>query len=296
MYPIIVSPHKFGIKDEKDRIFVPLMLDSLRKTNLNTDIYFPNPNAFPLDMESINDVFYLNDKIEGLEELRKIYVHLSTNPADFELACIERFFILRHIAKNFGIEKFFTVETDCLVLSNFNDEFIKNMLNSNSAYLTDNTCISTGFITLEFLNSYCDGVLTAYGSNKVVEYMQNWYADYIANKNLGGICDMTFCSAMNSGWLDFEVFKTLNFCEIHESNGKLSVYDNFCIKDSFMNTNKKLIMSNSIYDGYAIKKYYHDEQGYYVKFEEDEQKVYLNSIHAQGNGKKLMGLLYVKQF
>lgn len=296
MYPIIVSPHKFGIKDEKDRIFVPLMLDSLRKTNPNIDIYFPNPNSFSLNIKGIKDISFINNEIDGLNELREKYVHFSTNPAEFEIACIERFFILRHVVKKLGIEKFFTIETDCLIFSSFNEDFERNKLKNHATYLTDNTCISTGFLTLDFLENYCNSVLNTYNSNKVVDCMRGWYAEYIAGNNLGGICDMTFCSAMSTGWLDFDKYEIYNFCEVQEINGKFTAYDNFCIRDKFLNIDKKIIMDKSIYDGYSIKKYFHDEKGYFVKFEEDERCVYLNTIHAQGNAKKIMGLLYVNHF
>ena len=112
MHPIIVSPHKFGLKDGMDKIFFPLMLNSLRQSNPGANIFLPNENGFKFNIAGIDEIDIDTKKIPGIEEIRRTYVHLSSNFENFELACIERFFILREVAKKIGVSEFFTIESE----------------------------------------------------------------------------------------------------------------------------------------------------------------------------------------
>ena len=290
-YPIIVSPHKFGIKNDLDRVFFPIMLSCLIQSNPNAKIYLPNENPFNLNINGIEEISFDSERLGDIRELRKVYVHLSTNPLAFELACIERFFILRHISKQFQIENFFTVESDCLIFKDIN--LINNHLGiANSiSLLTDLTCISTAYITSYFLEAFCVGVLNAYNTPSIVESMKSWYSEYIASGKKGGICDMSFCNAIRTGWLNFEKLDVVDISTIYEWNGNFHAYDNFFSRNRLGLKNSEIVMSESIFDSYPAKKYSIDSEGIFV-MTVDQRKVYLNSMHGQGNNKKLMGLIY----
>lgn len=292
MYPIIVSPHKFGLKDDLDKVFFPLMLHSLRKFNPNTKIYVPNANSFELKIKGIEEINFKTEEILGIEEIRKNYIHLSTNHENFELACIERFFILRAMAKNLRIDKFFTVESDCLIFSDLNILHKRLELDDDVTLLTAKTCISAAFITMDFLDVFCDGILKAFKSEETIAQMKNWYQDYRSAGNNGGICDMTFCTAIDIGWFGFQKMPVKDICSPYNEDGRKYALDNF-FSASYISSYKDIIMEKSIFDGYPVKKYDFDNFGVYV-LSRDFGRIYLNSIHCQGFNKKLMGLLYTQ--
>jgi hypothetical protein len=292
---IIVSPHTFGIKSEMDKIFLPLMLSSIKKTNKDARIVFPNPNDFKLSLSGVEEYPLMGLKIDGLSEFKKAYVHLSSNPSQFESACFERFFILRHISKKFGIDNFYTIESDCLLLKPIDDMCKALKLKKSEPVLTDEQCISTAYLTYDFLDKFCEGVLRAYQTSKILEQMTSWFLEY-SKSNSGGVCDMTFCSAMKTGWFGQEKIAMHNFSTLYNKEGELHFFDNFFHKNSIFSDPRKFFMDKNLFtENYPIKKYEIVSGEIFTQLD-DGSRVQMSSLHFQGNNKKIMGIIYSNLF
>jgi hypothetical protein len=290
--PIIASPHVFGLKDEKDLIFLPLSMASVKLSNPDTRIIFPNLNNSILNIAGIEEIKLSASQIEGINQLRNSYLHLSTNTAAFELFCIERFFILRHVAKSFNIAEFFTFESDCLIFKSFDCSREYLDLNSKTPALTNLQCISTAYLTLEFLELFCESVLRAYGDSSVLKYMKEWYQQYTQGGRKGGISDMTFCKAMSTGWLNFPKININEFCQLYLSkDGTYRSFDTFLFTDAIPGDDRKIVMQESLLNGAIAKKLSYDQSGVSIGLD-DASRVYLNSVHAQGNCKKDIGVIF----
>lgn len=292
---IIVSPHTFGIKSEMDKIFLPLMLSSIKKTNKNARIIFPNPNDFKLSIAGIEEYPISGLEIEGLSEFKKAYIHLSSNPSQFESACFERFFILRHIARKFGIDKFYTIESDCLLLKPIDDISKALKFSADEPALTDEQCISTAYLTYDFLDRFCEGVLKAYQTSKILEQMRLWFLEY-SKSHSGGVCDMTFCKSMKTGWFGQEKIIMNNFSSLYGNDAKLHFFDNFFHKNSILSDPRKFIMDINIFtENYSLKRYQILDGELFTSLD-DGSRVQMSSLHFQGNNKKVMGVIYSNLF
>jgi len=296
---IITSPHQFGIKDEKDRIFLPLMLSSIKLTNPDANIYSPNPNGFSMDYQGICDISYKPYDIPGIEELRKRYFHLSTNPEQFELACIERFFVLREVALQNKLDSFYTVESDCLIFDRLEDpvNFHKELYGpvNNKIFLSDMRCISTAYLTLEFLDSFCDSILKIYSSESGLNDIKLWNEEYRQNNIDGGVCDMVFLSAAKWGWWGFNNVEIVDYCGIYEKNDEKHAFDNFMSQDHFYGDMRKVIMGGSPFDDYRIKKTSFSGKKPSIVLD-DGAMINMSSLHFQGDAKRFMGVAYANFF
>ena len=290
--PIIASPHVFGLKDEKDLIFLPLSMASAKLSNPDTRIIFPNFNNCILNIAGIEELKLDALHIEGINQLRNCYLHLSTNTAAFELFCIERFFTLRHVAKSLNITEFFTFESDCLIFKSFECSREYLDLSSKTPALTNLQCISTAYLTLEFLELFCESVLRAYGDPSVLKYMTDWYQEYTHCGRKGGISDMTFCKALSTGWLNFPKIDINEFCKLYLSkDGTYRSFDTFLFTDKMPGDDRKILMEESRLNGSVAKKLFYDRSGVSIVLD-DASRVYLNSVHAQGNSKKDIGVIF----
>jgi len=203
---------------------------------------------------------------------------------------------LRHVLRLYKIKSFYTIESDSLVFERIN--LIHENLNfpDNKTLLADKKCISIGYLTEDFLENFCEGVLRAYKSAHIVNYMKGWFDDWVANDNLGGICDMSFCKSLTTGWLGQEIMEIDDFGTPYVINNKKRVFDTFIINDTLLDHDeRKIIMTTSQFDGTPLKKVNHDNNGSYICFE-DGERVYLNSIHCHGPIKKLMSYLFFDHF
>lgn len=226
MYPIIIAPHQFGIKNNQDLLFLPLMAGLLKHHNKKSDIYFPRiSQSFDLLPGEIKEVPIKEDDISEIGVLEASYIHLSTNPENFELFCIKRFFYLKALYAKLGIQKAFVVESDVFTFNSMSFFLSSAEFNEGVDYLSERKCISTALITSDFLNTFCEGVLSTYQSEQDRSSMSEWYHSHISSGNKGGICDMTFCDAIQFGRFGFNKMDIGDFSAISkDASGNLSSF------------------------------------------------------------------------
>ncbi len=296
--PIIYSPHRIGLKNNTlDYLFVPLSISSVIKSNPNSDVYFLNVNEnYPITAPGLTNVDTRPFYDESCEVIRRVYKHLSTNKPEFELFCLERFFVLREFMKARKIEKAFIVETDVLVFEDLSTLFKPDIDAETKAYLSEQKCISLAYITLEYIDYYCSYVIECYSNPIKLEEITAFYQRYIDKGGKGGICDMTFCDYINKGMYSADSrYKAKNFSILYNFNEKsyhldsFIGYDNILAKEGFL-----FDMTKSYIDGKVIKDIKFQDGRPFV--ESTEGKIWLGSVHCQGNAKALMSDYYTNAF
>lgn len=286
-----------GLKNNSlDHLFVPISLSSVSNSNPDTEIYFLNINDnYPVSIPGIININSLDSYEKSRKEINIAYKHLSTNAKDFELFCMERFFTIRDFMKSKKIQKAFLVETDVLIFENLNSFINKNGgLNIDENYLSENKCISLGFVSLDYLDYYCEYIIDCYSDINKFKKIEEQHEKYIKKGGKGGICDMTFCDYINRGAFNSkEEFKTKNISDIfHNNDNEEFLFDSFIGRDFILNRNSKLIMKKSYIDEKIIKKVEFNKRKPYVEFE-NGKLIKMASIHCQGNAKSLMATFFV---
>lgn len=128
------------------------------------------------------------------EQFKKIYIHMSSNPYEFELNCFRRFFVVYEFAKKMDIKSFFMVDSDCLVYSNFSELNLSNYdaglsIPKNQENYDWTASPHNSYWTLEALESFLNYLFYEYTKNlKELEIKWNYHQK---NNIRGGICDMT---------------------------------------------------------------------------------------------------------
>ncbi len=127
------------------------------------------------------------------------YRHLSTNRAEFELGCFERWFRLRALFEAEGWTDAVVLDSDVLL---FSDEAAMRRTHLGGAALglahphkqppfgwTTSAHIS--YWTADRLADFCAFVLRSYTEPAVLARYQEKWGHHVATKAPGGVCDMT---------------------------------------------------------------------------------------------------------
>lgn len=124
-------------------------------------------------------------------EFAGIYRHHSTNGYDYELFCLQRWFILLDFMRKHEFEKCLYLDSDVLYYSNTEKESDRfNEFQLSVLYKSPHTNYVNGYDGLE---SFCDFISGAY-TGPISETLLNAYLTehYMEHGQVGGISDMTF--------------------------------------------------------------------------------------------------------
>lgn len=165
--------------------YVHLCLKQATKYNNIVHILTDNKNYF-----NYNNVFSINFNEYSLftNKFKNIYKHFSSNPYNYELICICRWFCIYEYMKKNNIDSAFICDSDVLIYDNISN-IIKNYLKEDMYICTSSSKNVTGgqsFFHLEKLEKFVEFCFEFY--NTQTDNMINWYKNY---KQEGGICDMT---------------------------------------------------------------------------------------------------------
>lgn len=125
------------------------------------------------------------------DEFKSIYQHMSTNRHDYELFCIQRWFVLKNFMQENNITDCCYVDSDVLLFENINEDY-KNYSDYIMS-LVFGTCAVVSFITKKALDMFCDYIMNIYSNKHQYNYqeMEAFYKARLACGLNGGVCDMT---------------------------------------------------------------------------------------------------------
>ncbi len=116
--------------------------------------------------------YMINDFIsQQREELKKIYIHLSTNNYEIERFCIERWFVLNEFCKrNPEISNFLTIDSDIMLYCDVDAEAEKfKKFDFTLSGSSGDTCY---FNNLEVLQGFLDYILDIYKNPKTISLLK----------------------------------------------------------------------------------------------------------------------------
>lgn len=217
------------------------------------------------------------DYFNSAKELSSVYQHFSCNPVNFEIFCIQRWFILLDFIKSNNIEIFFYADSDVLIFSNLSDEWLKFV--NFSFTLSEGSCGHNSFWnSSDSLKKFCDFIMDVYCGKDKVNYKEivKFGKDYMLRCNAGGVCDMTF----------FKFYKK----KYPEIVGETAiVIDGSTYDDNFSSNSQGGVQyKTTIFGAKRIHwrsgmPYVKDIQGRFIKF---------NTLHLQGNKKRYINRAY----
>jgi hypothetical protein len=234
--------------------------------------------------------FYSDEiKLPIYEDFKKIYVHLSPNPENFELLCFKRYFALKEIANILNLKRFWLIDSDILLFENLSplETFLINnsydcaiWTPAQSEYMwTSSPHLS--FWTIDALENFVDFIMKTYRYN-FIKLQEKWQY-HLKEKLQGGVCDMTLLYLWNiEGNQNIynidNLYKDLGV--IHDSN--ISFSDNINL-DNFFEKNyfamKKLA---------NIKEVIFKKGRYYIISKDRGRLFPVASMHFQGAAKVFM--------
>jgi hypothetical protein len=134
-------------------------------------------------------VWNLKNHSASAERFAAIYRHHSELGADFELFCIQRWFILADFLEVNGLESCIYLDTDILLTKNITQEW-QCTLGFDLAYTGYSAhlcCVNR----LSALKKFCDWVMDFYGNPSNEMRMVEWHRSTVEIHGGGGVSDMT---------------------------------------------------------------------------------------------------------
>jgi len=136
------------------------------------------------------------------EHFQKSYIHMSTNPQQFELFCFKRFFYLEEWMKNKEEKKAFLLDSDVISFANYSDQAYTNVISDNNylaALMTPKyerefqwaSSPHFSYWTSEGLENFTSFCIEAYNNKNIRDKLEQKFKWHIENNKPGGICDMT---------------------------------------------------------------------------------------------------------
>ena len=148
----------------------------------------------------ICDQFYEDSQVTlpKYEEFERHYVHMSSATQEFELLCFKRYFYLYAIAKDKGLDHFWMIDSDLVLLSDLatlqKHPLIQNCIAAFSTPYQDDYALASSphcsYWTLGGLERFIQFLSQMYqGTSRLL--LDKKYAHHQKNNLPGGICDMT---------------------------------------------------------------------------------------------------------
>jgi len=131
----------------------------------------------------------LSSHFESSDEFASHYTHHSTLPVDFELFCIQRWFVLRDFMKAKGLKQCVYLDTDNLVCAPL-EPFMEKLQSYGLSFTgySAHICFVNDW---EVLDRFCSFVLDIYSDKERHSELVAWKEKMLAEAGQGGVSDMT---------------------------------------------------------------------------------------------------------
>lgn len=208
------------------------------------------------------------------QALSKVFFNLSTNGADYELFCIQRWFVLYEFMQAKGLERALYLDSDVFVY----DDLTKEGAALSSYGMT--LCHMSGHTNyvsdVKVLKHFCEYIFWHYETEEGKQILHDWLKEYRdGGETTGGISDMTF---IRKYWVAFPE-NVYNLNQIVDKK----VYDvAFSVSDYFGYQGE----DNGL-TGEKVKVIQFENQQPYCKHD-SEGLVRFVTLHFQGKSKQLM--------
>jgi hypothetical protein len=131
----------------------------------------------------------LRDYHSAADGFAKIYRHHSTLGYEFELFCIQRWFVLLEFLRKQGMDSCVYLDTDVLLAANLNG--IVQMTRQFGLTFTGYSAHVCFVNRIDALAKLCDYVTSLYQNPVNSNRMVSWHKEMVGNNGAGGVSDMT---------------------------------------------------------------------------------------------------------
>lgn len=170
-----------------DTFYLKLVLEQIRLFNPQNRICLISDDS--TNKYDFVEHYNMDDYSEGANAFKKVYVHMSSNPYDYELICFQRWFYIRDFIEKQEMEYFLCMDSDVLLYCNIN-EIMQEYIPYDFT-----TCNKQGpgcaLFNTSSISNFCRYMMSMYTEDILLSKMKSMYQGFIDNKRLGGICDMT---------------------------------------------------------------------------------------------------------
>lgn len=213
---------------------------------------------------------------DDLSELKKYYIHRSTNIEEFEFFCWERWFYLRNYMRKYHIASALYLDSDVLLYSSIDE--IKNAY-SDITWRCGLSIPKEGpasghcsYWTIDCLEDFCRFTIESFRDQKYVAVYEKKWDWHLAQKVPGGVCDMTTL------YLFYELYadRIINIAQSY----KFNVFDNNMNSASNYKSNQYIVE-------HGIKKVkFINNRPYFLKVYGTEELDQVHALHFQGSSKR----------
>lgn len=169
-----------------DTFYLKLVLEQIRLFNPHTRICLISDAS--TDKYCFVEHYNIDDYSKGADAFKMAYIHMSSNPYDYELICFQRWFCIRDFVKTQKIENFLCMDSDVLLYCNI-DEVMQQYI-----YYDFTTCNKQGpgcaLFNISSISDFCEYMMSMYTEDILLNKMESMYQEILDNKQLGGVCDM----------------------------------------------------------------------------------------------------------
>lgn len=200
------------------------------------------------------------------DEFEKIYSHHSTLGREFELFCMQRWFILHAFLKSTGLSSCVCMDTDNLITGNFHESI--GRFDERKIYFTGTSAHVCLIRDRNALRQFLDYVIDVYSERENEKTLGSWYDHMIQTYGAGGVSDMTL----------FQWFLRDHPATIGRfSDGGKGVY----VEESLSETDGFKVSSRGFKELYWVDRIPH------VKTVDDFKLECIN-LHHQGRAKRVL--------
>ncbi len=164
-----------------DSFYLEPALRQARKFNPNNHIYLISDES--TDHYDFVEHISITDYMSSAEQFKEAYVHMSINPYNYELFCIQRWFVILEFAQKYKLSHFLCLDSDVLLYCQVDEVYEK-------WFEYDLTiCLAQGpqytLFSRESLEKFCDYIYSHYTKDDKKVELNEWHQHR-------GISDMTF--------------------------------------------------------------------------------------------------------
>jgi len=173
--------------------YLPYALNQVKKSNPNANIILLGDET-NVQYSKIMKHYLISDYSKKANDFANIYQHLSVAPYNYELFCIQRWFILLEFMEASNLENVMLPDTDVLIFQDVQKYF--SNINSDFHH-TKGTTNPMGFVYFPHrknLKLICNFITDIYSNQDSIKNLEESYIEYKAKNEFGGISDITLFS------------------------------------------------------------------------------------------------------
>lgn len=202
----------------------------------------------------------------SMKSFADIYKHMNFNSYEYELFCIQRWFILRDFMKSHGIEQCYYQDSDVMLYEDVGKE---NITGFDFAFCGGISAGISFINNVTALDTFCAFITSCYAQKDLRLQLENMYHSIIATIPHGGICDMVFVNL---------------YCN---NTNPEKIYDLAMIRnDATFDLNINL--TDDYEEWFGRKKIYFTSKGVMCKNLSLDRFIRFKALHFQGEAKIFM--------